>query len=151
MKKNLLVITLISLLALSSCGNSNSDTQSDTSANVQTETPAEAQPFVPPVVPADATESQLEALATAESFIASSPFSKEGLASFLVNPTGYSEADAEFAAEYCSANWSEQAVLSAESYLEGFPKTTSGELIEQLKFEGYTDEEIEFAINTLGI
>lgn len=47
-------------------------------------------------------------------------------------------------------DWNEQAAKSAESYLEFSAFSRSG-LIDQLLFEGYTQEQAEYGVSTTGL
>jgi hypothetical protein len=52
----------------------------------------------------------------------------------------YSREDAIYAADNCGADWFEQAVKAAESYLS-FSSFSRDGLIEQLEYDGFTHEQ----------
>ena len=95
------------------------------------------------------TVSQENALETAASYLDYTAFSKSGLIDQL-EYEGYSTEDAEFAAEYCGADWNEQAALCAESYLDYSSFSRSG-LIDQLEFEGFTYEQAVYGVDSVGL
>ena len=63
---------------------------------------------------------------------------------------GYSTADATYAVDAVSPDWNEQAAKAAESYLENSAFSRSG-LIEQLKYEGYTEQQAVYGVNEAGL
>lgn len=92
-----------------------------------------------------ATPGQRNALRSAESYLAFSAFSREGLIGQL-QFENYSLADAEYAVDNVTVDWNEQAVKSAESYLSYTSFSLQG-LIDQLVFEGFTREQAEHGAN----
>lgn len=97
----------------------------------------------------DVTVSQKNALRSAQSYLSFSAFSYSGLIDQL-EFEGYSTEDATFAADYCGADWNEQAAASAENYLSFMGFSRSG-LIDQLMFEGFTREQAEYGVNAVGL
>ena len=63
---------------------------------------------------------------------------------------GYSNEDATFAADYCGADWMEQAEMSAKSYMRFMSFSRAG-LIEQLQFEGFTAEQAAHGADSVGL
>ena len=63
---------------------------------------------------------------------------------------GFSTEDATFAADHCGADWNEQAVGKAKSYLSWTSFSRSG-LIAQLEFEGFTQDQAEYAADQVGL
>ena len=61
---------------------------------------------------------------------------------------GYSETECKYAADNCGADWNEQAVGSAQTYLSVMSFSRSG-LIEMLEYEGYTSEQAEYAASVV--
>ena len=57
--------------------------------------------------------------------------------------------DAEYAVDILNVDWKEQAAKSVESYLE-FTSFSRDGLIDQLVFEGYTQEEAEYGVTAVG-
>ena len=108
------------------------------------EEPEPAEPAEP-----EMTVGQEQAVASAESYIDLTPFSKSGLIDQLVFEK-YSEADAQFAVEYIEVDWKEQAALSAENYLEMTAFSRQG-LIDQLVFEGFTKEQATYGVDQTGL
>ena len=91
------------------------------------------------------------ALESAESYLAMSGFSKQGLYEQLSSSAGegFSQAEAQYAVDHVHADWNKEAVQSARSYLEMTPMSKSA-LIEQLSSsagEGFTYEQAVYAVN----
>lgn len=61
----------------------------------------------------------------------------------------YSHEDAVYAADNCGADWYEQAVKKARSYLEYSPFSRDG-LIEQLEYEGFTYDQAVYGAEQNG-
>lgn len=95
------------------------------------------------------TLSQQNALRTAHSYLDFTAFSHSGLIEQL-EYEGYSTEDATFAADYCGADWNEQAAKSAQSYLDFMGFSRSG-LIDQLMYEGFTREQAEYGVTAVGL
>jgi hypothetical protein len=106
----------------------------------------------------DTTESQEDAVTetigqknareSAESYLAFSAFSRQGLIDQLEFEE-YSTEDAEYAVDVLEVDWKEQAAKSAEAYLEFTAFSREG-LIDQLVFEGFTQEEAEYGVTAVG-
>lgn len=101
-----------------------------------------------PAAPA-MTVGQEQAVASAQSYIDLTPFSKSGLIDQLVFEK-YSEDDAQFAVEHIEVDWKEQAALSAENYLEMTAFSRQG-LIDQLVFEGFTEGQATYGVDQTGL
>jgi hypothetical protein len=91
------------------------------------------------------------ALESAESYLAMSGFSKQGLYEQLSSSAGegFTQAQAQYAVDHVAVDWNKEAVESARSYLELMPMSRS-ELIEQLSSsagEGFTYEQALYAVN----
>ena len=86
-----------------------------------------------------------EVLERAKSFIESGEYSYSGLIEIL-EFVGYSNDEAEFAALNCNADWNNEAVQCAESYLD-IKNMTKDELYGQLEYEGFTKEQISYALS----
>ena len=102
--------------------------------------------FFPAAVRAD----KEEALQTAKDYLETMPFSRSGRISQL-EFSGYSAAEAEYAADNCGADWKEMAVISARSYLENSDYSEKG-LISLLESqsEGYTHEQAVYGVSIAG-
>src|SRR3954468_9459613 len=91
------------------------------------------------------------ALQSAESYLAMSGFSKQGLYEQLSSSygEGFTQAQAQYAVDHVDADWNKEAVQSARSYLE-FSPMSRAELIQQLSSsagEGFTYEQALYAVN----
>jgi Host cell surface-exposed lipoprotein len=91
------------------------------------------------------------ALQSAESYLAMSGFSKQGLYEQLSSSAGegFTQGQAQYAVDHVDADWNREAVQSARSYLELMPMSRA-ELIEQLSSsagEGFTYEQALYAVN----
>ena len=87
----------------------------------------------------NATMGETNALQSAESYLATQAFSKQGLIEQL-EYEGYTNEEATFAADHCEADWEAQAVACAKEYLDAMAFSKQG-LIEQLEYDGFTSEE----------
>jgi hypothetical protein len=90
------------------------------------------------------TAGQRNALASAESYLRSSAFSKSGLREQL-EYEDYSRSDARWAVNHVRVSWNAQAVKSAKSYLE-FSSFSRQGLIEQLEYEGFTRSQAVYGV-----
>lgn len=61
----------------------------------------------------------------------------------------FTHEEAIFAADNCGADWNEQAVKKAKSYLS-FTSFSKNGLISQLEFEGFTHEQAVYAVEQVG-
>ena len=95
---------------------------------------------------ASLTPGQESALASAESYLSMSGFSRSGLIGQL-EFDGYSTKNATVAVDHLDVDWKEQAARSAESYLSMSGFSRSG-LVDQLMFEGYTRPQAEYGART---
>ena len=98
-----------------------------------------------------AARANRRALESAESYLAFSGFSKQGLYEQLSSAAGegFSQAEAQYAVDHVDADWNKEAVESARSYLEISPMSRDA-LIEQLSSpagEGFTYEQAVYAVN----
>ena len=94
------------------------------------------------------TMGQINALASAESYLDFMAFSYDGLIEQLEYEQ-YTHEEAVFAAENCGADWDEQALKSAKNYLNFSAFSYSG-LIEQLEYEKFTTEQANYAADNCG-
>ena len=62
---------------------------------------------------------------------------------------GYETNDINFAVDNVVVDWNEECYECAEQYLEIMSFSKQG-LIDQLEYEGYTNEQINYAINKVG-
>ena len=95
------------------------------------------------------TLSQQNALDTAASYLNYSAFSHDGLVKQLEYEK-YSHEDAVYAADYCGADWKEQAAKSAKQYLDYSSFSRDG-LIDQLLYEGFTRDQAVYGVNQAGL
>ena len=91
------------------------------------------------------------ALQSAESYLAMSGFSKQGLYEQLSSSAGegFTQAEAQYAVDHVDADWNKEAVESARSYLQMSPMSRA-DLIEQLSSsagEGFTYDQALYAVN----
>ena len=95
------------------------------------------------------TVSQENALRKAESYLGFQAFSQSGLIKQL-EFEGFSTADATFAVDNVTVDWTEQAAKKAENYMEFQAFSRSG-LISQLEFEGFTTEQAAHGADAVGL
>lgn len=62
----------------------------------------------------------------------------------------FTSAQAQYGADNCGADWMEQAVKSAKSYLTYMSFSRSG-LIDQLEYEGFTHEQAVYGVEQNGL
>jgi hypothetical protein len=91
------------------------------------------------------------AMQAAESYLAMSGMSKQGLYEQLSSSAGegFTPAQAQYAVDHVHANWKQEAVESARSYLDMTPMSRA-ELTDQLTSsagEGFTYEQALYAVN----
>jgi colicin import membrane protein len=95
------------------------------------------------------TVSQRNARRSAESYLRTMAFSRDGLIKQL-KFEGYDEADATYGVDALIVDWKDQAAKSAATYLDTMPFSRQG-LIDQLLFEGFTREQAEFGVDAVGL
>lgn len=91
------------------------------------------------------------ALESAESYLDTMAFSKQGLYDQLTSEygAGFTAAEAQYAVDHVKVNWTQEAVESAKSYLDTMPMSRQA-LLEQLTSEygaGFTYEQAMYAVN----
>ena len=59
---------------------------------------------------------------------------------------GFSESEAKYGADNCGADWKEQALKKAKSYLNSSAFSYSG-LKEQLEYNGFTEDEAQYGVD----
>lgn len=62
---------------------------------------------------------------------------------------GFSNEAATYAADNCGADWNEQAAQKAQDYMDFSSFSRSG-LIDQLLYEGFTQEQAEYGVSAVG-
>lgn len=95
------------------------------------------------------TTAQLNAVAKAESYLKFMAFSKTGLVKQLAYE-GFSQADATFAVEHITVDWTVQADKKAKSYMEQMAFSRAG-LIKQLQYEGFTVDQANHGATSVGL
>jgi hypothetical protein len=103
------------------------------------------------------TSDQQQAVQSAQGYLTDGEgFSYAGLLQQLTSAAGdgFSNADATFAINYLNPNWDQQAVESAQGYLddgEGFSKSSLLQQLTSTYGEGFTNAQAEYAISkTMG-
>jgi hypothetical protein len=101
------------------------------------------------------TAGQENARRSAESYLDTMAFSRQGLIEQLSSEAGagFSRADATYAVDAVSPNWNEQAAKAAQSYLDTMAFSRQG-LIEQLSSEagaGFTHAQAVYGVNQTGL
>ncbi|MDA0179173.1 Ltp family lipoprotein [Solirubrobacter phytolaccae] len=91
------------------------------------------------------------ALESAESYLETSGFSKQGLYEQLSSEygSGFTQAEAQYAVDHVDVDWNKEAVEAAESYLDTMPMSRQA-LIDQLTSEygsGFTYEQAVHAVD----
>lgn len=94
-------------------------------------------------------EERVGALSMAFQYLACSPFSKDMLIKQL-EYEGFSSEAAAWAVDLCGADWDDEAVRTAEMYLDGLDLSRE-ELITYLEHDYFTQEQAEHAANSVGL
>lgn len=122
-----------------------------------TAAPAPAAPPPPANTAPAMTSDQQQAVQSAQGYLTDGEgFSYAGLLQQLTSAAGdgFSNADATFAINYLNPNWDQQAVESAQGYLddgEGFSKSSLLQQLTSTYGEGFTNAQAEYAISkTMG-
>lgn len=92
---------------------------------------------------------QQNAIGKAESYLAISAFSRDGLIKQL-EFEGFPTADAEFAVDTIAPDWTAQAADKGKEYLDISSFSRQG-LVDQLVFEGFTQEQAESGATANGL
>lgn len=112
--------------------------------------PPATKPAAQPTPPdSNVSAGESNALKSAKSYLDMGGFSKESLKGQL-EYEGYDANQIQYALDNCGADWKDQALESAKSYLSddiGFSKLG---LMDQLEYEKFTSEEIQYAIDNCG-
>ena len=101
-----------------------------------------------PVQPGTVTLGMQNALEKAYDYLDFTAFSYTGLIKQLEYER-YTHEESVYAADYCGADWYEQAVKKGQSYLD-FTSFSRDGLIKQLEYEGFTNDQAVYAVNELG-
>ena len=101
------------------------------------------------------TNSQEQAVKSAETYLAMTAFSRSGLIRQLSSAAGegFPKADATYAVDHITVNWNEEAAKSAKAYLDMSAFSRAG-LIQQLESsagEGYTHAEAVYGVTKAGL
>jgi hypothetical protein len=148
------VTTLAVIGGLAGCGSGGTSATTTTRAPAATSAPATTKAKAKPKAPA-MTVSQKNAIASAENYLSSQAFSREGLIKQLSSKygEGFSKADAKYAVDHIKVNWNEQAAKAAKNYLSQEPFSRQG-LIHQLESkygEGFTHAQALYGVNKTGL
>lgn len=152
-------VLIVGALALSMCvGGSDENATSSTPETVSLQ-PSTADSSVskvtPPPSPSDSlTGPQRNAVRSAQSYLAMTGFSRQGLIEQLSSDAGdgYSVADATAAVDSLTVDWNEQAARSAKNYIDMMGFSCNG-LIDQLSSDagdGYTRAQAQFGAKQVG-
>lgn len=95
------------------------------------------------------TLAQKNALKQARDYLTWMHPSYASLIDWLETYDGYSREDAVFAADYCDADWSEQAVLYAKERMKNSGASRDG-LADWMRMEQFTNDQIEHALAEVG-
>lgn len=90
-----------------------------------------------------------QALKAANDYLSCGTYSRHELIETLQDD-GFSDDEAQYAADSCGVNWQEQAKTEIQSYLKENGYSRSG-LIEQLVYDGYEQEEAEMAVDACNV
>jgi hypothetical protein len=142
------VVALVSMAAACSSGNDLASTPAADDSTAQ---------YAAPVDNASSgeTTSQDNARRSAEGYLETSAFSRNGLIQQLSSAygEGFSKADAIYAVDHITVDWNEQAAKAAEGYLETSTFSRQG-LIEQLSSsygDGFTYAQAVYGVSQTGL
>jgi hypothetical protein len=155
-KKRYWLLALVVLLMVIPLFNRNDGDTSTTPETTTTASSALDEPITTTTVASPSiatgpteTPAQSNARRSGESYLTSSPFSRQGLIDQL-QYEGFSVADSTYGVDALTANWNEQAAKSAAAYLKNSTFSRQG-LIDQLIYEGYTQSQSEYGVSTTGL
>ena len=156
MNRKLAAVLLAALLAVgcAACGSEEESSASPGGSETPVvessapETSGQGVEETPIVQEPEMSVGQRNALRSAESYLAFTAFSHQGLVDQL-EFEGYTTEEATFAADNCGADWNEQAALCAQNYLDVMSFSRQG-LLDQLLFEGFTQEQAEYGVAAAG-
>jgi Host cell surface-exposed lipoprotein len=145
MMKAIVVIAGFAVIAFmsSSCGTTTTGSATTTGSGPAAKAPASEAP--------DETAGQKNARESAESYLDTGAFSRNGLIKQLSSSygEGYSKAEAIYAVNHVDVNWNEEAVEAAKGYLDTGSFSRNG-LIQQLSSsygDGFTRAQAVYAVN----
>lgn len=110
--------------------------------------PAYTAPAVPAPAPVN-NLSQSNAVSTAQDYLSTAAFSRQGLINQLMYEK-YSESDATYAVDQVGADWNQQAAKSAKEYLDT-SSFSHQELVDQLVYDGFSADQAEYGVSQNGI
>jgi len=151
-------VALFVIIIIAASGGSSGDTPSAIPAPPPPPAAAATPPAPPPPPTAKApseTVSQENARESAESYLETGSFSRNGLIKQLSSQygEGFSKADAIYAVNHIDVNWNEQAAKAAKEYLDTGSFSRNG-LIQQLSSrygDGYTHAQAVYGVNQTGL
>ena len=100
--------------------------------------------LIPAAAPAESAAAE-KAVSRAKIYLDMYPFSRQEIIDQLVYD-GYTQEDAEYAADNCDADWTELAVRAAKQMLRYYPETSREDLLNILLTSGYTQEQAEAGV-----
>jgi len=150
MKSNKIVSLLLVATMVLSMGVMLSGCGSDKGDEAQIETPIQEEPMESVKEEAQLDEAKAqEALNKAEELLMVMNYSHSGLVNYLVDFGGFTLEEATYAADNCSADWNEQAAAHIGYYRSAGQNMSADDMRGQLEYEGYTDEQIDYAIEKM--
>ena len=141
-------LILTACVAASACTTSADETTSPSDAPAATATTVAAAHVSAPSN--DYTQRKAVEIARDYLELPFSPFSRSRLIKQL-EYEGFSNVDAVYAVDSLDVNWNEQAALTAESYLDGTFSLSRQDLFELLLLEGFTAEQAEYGVDSVGL
>ena len=132
-------------------------TEAPTTTTTAAPTTTTAAPTTTTAPKPQVTTSQAQALGAAQDYFdAGMHFSRQGLIEQLSSEygSGFSVADATFAADHCGADWNEQAAGAAQDYLDAGMHFSREGMIEQLSSaygSQFTKAQAEFGASAVGL
>ena len=123
-------------------------------AAISSYSPATRAPLATPTAQAVApaptlTVSQTNAIESAQSYLGYSAFSRTGLIKQLQYEK-FSAADAKYAVDHVTVDWTEQADKLAKSYMDYSSFSRDG-LVKQLQYEGFTPAQAKHGATSVGL
>lgn len=103
-----------------------------------------------PASSGNTTLGEQNALKAANNYLSFMAFSYKGLIQQLTVGSGFTEAEAKYAADNCGADWKEQAVKCANNYLSFMSFSRSGLIQQMVVGSGFTEEEANYAADQVG-
>ena len=165
------ILAMLCAMSLSACGSSNTTDQeeieslraenevlkSEISATAETTTATSVEITLSEDLKLSYTSISIDeslpkeesALKAAKDYLECTAFSRDGLIKQLEVDKKFTHSESVYAVDNCGADWNDQALKTAQSYLKIGGVGYSG-MVDQLVYVGFTSEEAAYAVDNCG-